>query len=136
VLSQNPSTTEFHVSPDSDIYCGSQVYSNSQVNPALSAIVHAIVAEPHYFGAHVSLPESIHGQNGGQRLTSHDLVERPLKRPHLRRDQPFELLCEDHVGTYVIPFCRCRNGAWQASILTNASKPQWLVGECPAKNQR
>ena len=24
----------------------------------------------------------------------------------------------------------------EASILTNASKPQWLVGECPAKNQR
>jgi hypothetical protein len=29
-------------------------------------------------------------------------------------DQPFELLCEDHVGTYVIPFlCRLRSGAWQ-----------------------
>jgi len=25
-----------------------------------------------------------------------------------------ELLCEDHVGTYVIPFlCRWRGGAWQ-----------------------
>jgi hypothetical protein len=29
--------------------------------------------------------------------------------------QPLELLCEDHVGTYVIPFlCRRRNGAWQS----------------------
>jgi hypothetical protein len=28
-------------------------------------------------------------------------------------DQPLELLCEDHVGTYVIPFlCRWRSGAW------------------------
>lgn len=28
-------------------------------------------------------------------------------------DQPLELLCEDHVGTYVIPFlCRWNNGAW------------------------
>jgi hypothetical protein len=30
-------------------------------------------------------------------------------------DQPFELLCEDHVGTYVIPFlCRWRSGTWQS----------------------
>ena len=52
-------------------------------------------------------------------------------------DQPLELLCEDHVGTYVIPFLA--DGAMapgEASILTNASKPQWLVDECPAKNQR
>ena len=29
-------------------------------------------------------------------------------------DQPLELLCEDHIGTYVIPFlCRWRDGAWQ-----------------------
>jgi hypothetical protein len=29
-------------------------------------------------------------------------------------DQPVELLCEDHVGTYVIPFlCRWRIGAWR-----------------------
>jgi hypothetical protein len=28
-------------------------------------------------------------------------------------DQPLELLCEDHVGTYVIPFlCRWTSGAW------------------------
>jgi hypothetical protein len=30
-------------------------------------------------------------------------------------DQPLELLCEDHVGTYVIPFlCRWRNGSWRS----------------------
>src|SRR5580698_2684383 len=30
-------------------------------------------------------------------------------------DQPLELLCEDHVGTYVIPFpCRWTNGDWQS----------------------
>jgi hypothetical protein len=29
-------------------------------------------------------------------------------------DQPVELLCEDHVGTYIIPFlCRWSSGAWQ-----------------------
>jgi hypothetical protein len=28
-------------------------------------------------------------------------------------DQPLELLCEDHNGTYVIPFlCRWSNGGW------------------------
>jgi hypothetical protein len=30
-------------------------------------------------------------------------------------DQPLELLCEDHVGTYVIPFlCRWNSGSWQS----------------------
>ena len=29
-------------------------------------------------------------------------------------DQPFEVLCEDHVGTYVIPYpCRFSDGAWR-----------------------
>lgn len=30
-------------------------------------------------------------------------------------DQPLELLCEDHVGTYVVPFlCRWTNANWQS----------------------
>ncbi len=30
-------------------------------------------------------------------------------------DQPFELLCEDHVGTYVVPFlCRWSGEHWQS----------------------
>jgi len=30
-------------------------------------------------------------------------------------DQPLELLCEDHVGTYVIPFpCRWTGDQWQS----------------------
>jgi hypothetical protein len=30
-------------------------------------------------------------------------------------DQPLELLCEDHVGTYVIPFlCRLSSGVWRS----------------------
>jgi hypothetical protein len=29
-------------------------------------------------------------------------------------DQPLELLCEDHVGTYVVPFpCRWSSGDWK-----------------------
>ncbi len=28
-------------------------------------------------------------------------------------NEPFELLCEDHVGTYLIPFlCRWKDGEW------------------------
>lgn len=30
-------------------------------------------------------------------------------------DRPLELLCEDHVGTYVVPFlCRWSNGGWRS----------------------
>lgn len=30
-------------------------------------------------------------------------------------DRPLELLCEDHVGTYVVPFaCRWTNAHWQS----------------------
>ena len=47
-------------------------------------------------------------------------------------DQPLELLCEDHVGTYVIPFL-CTMALGKASILTNASRPRCLVGGCPAE---
>ena len=29
-------------------------------------------------------------------------------------DQPLEILCEDHVGTYVVPFlCRWSSGDWK-----------------------
>ncbi len=34
--------------------------------------------------------------------------------------QPLELLCEDHVGTYVIPFlCRWSGGSWQSVDTSN-----------------
>jgi hypothetical protein len=36
-------------------------------------------------------------------------------------NQPLEVLCEDHVGTYVIPFlCRWSSGAWHS---VDTSKP-------------
>ena len=36
-------------------------------------------------------------------------------------NQPVEVLCEDHVGTYVIPFlCRWSSGAWYS---VDTSKP-------------
>ncbi len=50
-------------------------------------------------------------------------------------DQPLELLCEDHVGTYVIPFlCRWRDGAWQ-SLDTNSRIEATVVGwRVPGEN--
>jgi hypothetical protein len=52
-------------------------------------------------------------------------------------DQPLEVLCEDHVGTYVIPFlCRWRNGAWQ-SLDTDKSIEATVLGwRVPGQNQR
>jgi len=43
-------------------------------------------------------------------------------------DQSLELLCEDHVGTYVIPFlCRWSGSAWQ-SAETNDPIEATVVG--------
>jgi hypothetical protein len=52
-------------------------------------------------------------------------------------DQPLELLCEDHVGTYVIPFlCRWHNGTWR-SVDTNDTIEATVVGwRPPGKDQR
>ena len=37
--------------------------------------------------------------------------------------QPLQLLCEDHNGTYLLPFrCEWRDGAWYAPEKTNRSK--------------
>jgi len=43
-------------------------------------------------------------------------------------DQSFELLCEDHVGTYVIPYlCRWQGGAWH-SVATASRIEATVVG--------
>jgi hypothetical protein len=43
-------------------------------------------------------------------------------------DQPLELLCEDHVGTYVVPFlCRWKSGAWQ-SVATSTPIEVTVLG--------
>jgi hypothetical protein len=43
-------------------------------------------------------------------------------------DQPLELLCEDHVGTYVVPFpCRWTSGAWQ-SVATSTPIEATVLG--------
>jgi hypothetical protein len=44
------------------------------------------------------------------------------------QDQPLEILCEDHVGTYVIPFlCQWRDGVWQ-SLAANRRIEAKVVG--------
>jgi len=52
-------------------------------------------------------------------------------------DEPLELLCEDHVGTYVIPFlCRWRNGAWY-SLATDKRIVATVLGwRAPDENRR
>jgi len=46
-------------------------------------------------------------------------------------DQPLELLCEDHVGTYVVPFlCRWTSGTWQ-SVATNTPIEVTVLGWRP-----
>jgi hypothetical protein len=43
-------------------------------------------------------------------------------------DQPLELLCEDHVGTYVVPFlCRWSNATWH-SIETGERIQATVIG--------
>jgi len=52
-------------------------------------------------------------------------------------DQPLEILCEDHVGTYVIPFlCRWNDGIWR-SVKTDRPIEAAVIGWRKAKpNQR
>jgi hypothetical protein len=43
-------------------------------------------------------------------------------------DRTFELLCEDHVGTYVIPFlCRWSDGVWK-NAETNTCVEAVVIG--------
>lgn len=42
------------------------------------------------------------------RLAEFNCIEEPPD------DQPVHILCEDHVGTYAVPFpCVCQNGTWR-----------------------
>ena len=52
-------------------------------------------------------------------------------------DLPLQILCEDHNGTYVIPFlCRWRDGAWQ-NAKTNRRIEAAVIGwRRLAKTQR
>ena len=52
-------------------------------------------------------------------------------------DQPVELLCEDHVGTYVIPFlCRWRNDAWRGLDTDKPIEAAVLGWRVRGENQR
>jgi hypothetical protein len=48
-------------------------------------------------------------------------------------DQPLELLCEDHVGTYVVPFlCRWTNTNWH-NIETGERIEATVIGWRPRR---
>jgi hypothetical protein len=43
-------------------------------------------------------------------------------------EEPLEILCEDHVGTYVIPFlCRWSSGDWK-NVATGARIEATVIG--------
>jgi hypothetical protein len=61
-------------------------------------------------------------------VTRHERIDAFIHQSVPSADQPLELLCEDHVDTYVIPFlCRWSNGAWH-SFDTNSPIETTVVG--------
>ena len=52
-------------------------------------------------------------------------------------DQPREILCEDHVGRYVIPFlCQWRDGVWQNAKTKSRVEVTVIGWREPKENQR
>jgi hypothetical protein len=52
-------------------------------------------------------------------------------------DQPLELPCEDHFGTYVIPFpCRWRSGAWQGAETSDPIEARVVGWRVPSRGAR
>src|SRR4029077_18511203 len=52
-------------------------------------------------------------------------------------DQPLEILCEDHVGTYVIPYlCQCTEGTWQNAKTRRRIEAAVIGWWEPKRNQR
>jgi hypothetical protein len=53
------------------------------------------------------------------------------------KDQPLEILCEYHVGTYVIPFrCQWSDGKWQNAKTRRHIEAAVIGWRGPNKNQR
>jgi hypothetical protein len=52
-------------------------------------------------------------------------------------DQPLQILCEDHSGTYVVPFlCQWHDGSWQ-SVASKRSIEATVIGwRAPRQIQR
>jgi hypothetical protein len=54
--------------------------------------------------------------------------------PH---DRPLQILCEDHVGTYIIPFlCQWSEGAWQNAETRRPIEVAVIGWREPKRNQR
>jgi hypothetical protein len=53
------------------------------------------------------------------------------------KDQQLEILCEDHVGTYVIPFlCQWSDGTWQNAKTRRHIEATVIGWRGPKRNQR
>jgi hypothetical protein len=53
------------------------------------------------------------------------------------QDQPLEILCEDHVGTYVVPFlCHWSDGTWQNPKSRQPIEATVIGWRKPKRNQR
>ena len=76
------------------------------------------------------------GVCGRDGVTAADITKPPVTAPRSPPiDQRLQILCEDHVGRYVIPFlCRWRDGIWENAI-TNRRIEATVVGwREPIKN--
>jgi hypothetical protein len=52
-------------------------------------------------------------------------------------DRPLEILCEDHIGTYVIPFlCRWSDGIWRSVKPDRPIEAKVIGWREPKGNQR
>jgi hypothetical protein len=52
-------------------------------------------------------------------------------------DQPLQILCEDHAGTYVVPFlCRWQDGTWRSVVSDRRIEATVIGWRTPRQIQR
>src|SRR6202163_4176067 len=101
----------------------------SLVDSSLMGVIYAscdAVAAP--YGC-IELHQDLNGADNQDRMaTRQERIDAFTHDGVPPADQSFELLCEDHVGTYVIPFlCRWSSGAWH-SVDTSSPIEARVVG--------
>src|ERR1700687_3140741 len=101
----------------------------SLVDSSLLGVIYAscaAVAAPH---GCIAFLQSLNGTDNQDRMaTRQERIGAFTHEGVPPAEQPLELLCEDHVGTYVVPFlCRWSSGAWQ-SVATSTPIQATVVG--------
>jgi hypothetical protein len=101
----------------------------SLVDSSLMAVIYAscaAVAAP--YGC-IEFHRNLNGtDNQGRMATRQERIGAFTHDGAPPADQPLELLCEDHVGTYVVPFlCRWKSGVWQ-SVATSTPIEVTVLG--------